>query len=494
MPATRYEEFRNQVLRAAMSTTFAPVVLRDADSNYVPIPISERLVQAIWFDQRIRADELRTTDNRPVRVLFPGWWNLEAGPDFRHATIQIGDEPELTGDIEIHLRADDWFRHGHEHDPGYNNVVLHVVLWEAGSDTRPRTLTGVETPQIVLQHHLAAPLETLFDEIDLDAYPHNVGNHQGPCAQLLASVPAAAVGTLLDAAGDERFTVKARKFTRWIHRAGIQEAFYEGWMEALGYKANKTAFRALAERLPLTELNNRRSDLAALLFGVANFLPTDLPKTRDAVSAQHLKRLWNRWWKLRPDFADRVLPGTLWRLHGIRPANHPHRRLGAAGALLKRHPDLLERVIGAIESGGDPAKLFLQARDEYWNRHFTLGGKTQSKPVELIGAARAEEIVTNVVLPFLAAYADESGDQRLQRLTAARYAATPSEASHSILRLATQQLFGNAAAAKPFLTSARRQQGIIQVFQDFCVHDKSICRDCQFPELVHRWTETTVGG
>ena len=490
MLTTHYGEFRNQVMRETAPTVFSTVVLRDADSNYVPIPISERLVQAIWFDQRLRADELRTTDDRPVRILFPGWWNLEAGPDFRNATVQIGDDPELTGDIEIHLRADDWFHHGHDNDPGYNHVVLHIVLWESGSDVRPRTLAGDLTAQLVLQHHLAAPLETLYDEIDLDAYPHNAGNHEGPCAALLTALPTKAVGTLLDAAGDERFAIKIRKFTRWMHRAGIPQAFHEGWIEALGYKANKTAFRTLAQRLPLRELSDHRADLAPLFFGVANFLPTDRPKTRNAAGQQYVKRLWNRWWKLRPEFGSRSLNADLWRLHGIRPANHPHRRLGAAVALLKRHPNLLEKVIGSIESDGAPAKLFLQARDEYWARHFTLGGQTQSHPTDLIGSARAEAIVTNVVLPFVAAYARDDANPRLEQQAAARYAAAPAEATNSMLRLAAQQLFGSAAAAKPFLTGARRQQGITQIFQDFCIHDKSICRNCQFTDLAQRWAET----
>ena len=75
MASTRYGELRNQLMRQTFPSIFAPVVLRDADSNYVPIPISERLVQCIWYDQRLHADQLRTTDGRAVRVIFPGWWN-----------------------------------------------------------------------------------------------------------------------------------------------------------------------------------------------------------------------------------------------------------------------------------------------------------------------------------------------------------------------------------------------------------------------------------
>jgi hypothetical protein len=469
MAATRYAELRNQLMRQSFPSVFAPAVLRDGDSNYIPLPISERLVQAIWYDQRLL--ELRTTDDRPVRVVFPGWWNLEAGPDFRHATVQIGDQPEVTGSVEIHLRAEDWTHHGHDRDRLYDDVILHVVLWEAGSDFAPRARHGDAIPQIVLQHQLAAPLEQLYDELDLDAYPHNAKGHGGGCAATVASLSGDELAALLNSAGDERFAGKSRKFSRWIHRIGAEQAFYEGWMEALGYKANKTAFRMVAQRLPVSE---RAS--AATCFGVAGFLPTKL-------TDPYGKRLWSQWWKIRPDFEEKILPKETWHLHGIRPANHPHRRLGAAAALLKRHGNLLEKIIGAIESDGDPGKLFLQVRDDYWSTHFTLGGKTQHKTVELIGESRTEEIVANIVLPFVAALDDD----RLRAKAKARYDSLRAAPSNSILRLAGQQLFESPAIASRQIKTTRQQQGLMQIFQDFCLNDKSACRHCQFPELVKRW-------
>jgi len=487
MALTRYGELRNRLMRQSFPNVFAPVVLRDADSNYVPIPISERLVQCIWYDQRLKHEALQTTDGRPVRIVFQGWWNLEAGPDFRHATVQIGDEAERTGDVELHLRAEDWNHHGHEHDAHFNDVVLHVVLWEAGSQHVPRTRAGQIIPQIVIQHQLDTALEQLYDEIDLDSYPHNAGNHHGQCAQVLRALPASSVAAMLDAAGDERFAVKARRFTRWIHRAGPEQAFYEGWMEALGYKANKLAFRALARRAPLAELNSQRSQLTPILFGLANFLPTGVPQSRDSAAARYVRRLWNAWWKLRPDLEERILPPETWRFNGVRPANHPHRRLGAAVALLKKHPRFMEKVVGAIQSGGDPAKLFSETHDDYWSYHFTLGSKTQSRASELIGESRAWEIVANIVLPFVAAYAESDGDPKLLETVKALYAGLPAAPSNSIIRLASGQLFDQSSSARRYLKTARQQQGLMQIFQDFCLNDKSACRHCQFPELVRHW-------
>jgi len=366
-------------------------------------------------------------------------------------------------------------------------VILHVVLWEAGSQHIPRTHAGQIIPQVVIQHQLDSPLEQLYDEIDLDAYPHNVGDHHGQCAPVLRALPTDSLSALLDTAGDERFAAKVRRFLRWIHRMGPEQAFYEGWMEALGYKANKVAFRMLAQRLPLSELNDRRSQLAPLLFGLANFLPTGAPQARHTAGAQYAKRLWSAWWKLRPDFEDRILPPQSWRFTGVRPANHPHRRLGAAAALLKKHPQFMEKVIGAVESGGDPEKLFSEIRDDYWSYHFTLGSKTQSRSSELIGASRAREIVANVVLPFVAAYAENNGDRKLYETVKEQYARLPAAPSNSVVRLATGQLFEQSSAMRRFIKTTRQQQGLMQIFHDFCVNDKSACRQCQFPDLVRRW-------
>ena len=50
----------------------------------------EALLQRVWLYQRLLLERLQTSDGRKVRVLHPGVWNHEPGPDFRKAVIQIG--------------------------------------------------------------------------------------------------------------------------------------------------------------------------------------------------------------------------------------------------------------------------------------------------------------------------------------------------------------------------------------------------------------------
>src|SRR5436190_18037027 len=94
----------------------APALREDA-------PPPERLVQAIWQHQRLRRDQLVTLDGQPVRVLHPGFANLEGGPDFRGAVIQFGSELPLSGDVEVDLRASGWHAHGHHRNPAFSNVI-----------------------------------------------------------------------------------------------------------------------------------------------------------------------------------------------------------------------------------------------------------------------------------------------------------------------------------------------------------------------------------
>jgi hypothetical protein len=100
---------------AAWRTQFAAAnVLRD--ENTAP---SERLLQAVWQHQRLRRDQLKTTDGKPVRVFHPGFISVEGGPDFSNAVLQIDDMPPRSGDVEIDLRSAGWHAHGHDKNKNF---------------------------------------------------------------------------------------------------------------------------------------------------------------------------------------------------------------------------------------------------------------------------------------------------------------------------------------------------------------------------------------
>jgi hypothetical protein len=126
--------------------------------------IDELTVSRAWNAGWVRPEALRTTDGRPVTVVYRGRWTFGFGPDFRGALIAFGAELRQ-GDVEVHLRASGWREHGHHLDPAYNSVILHVAL-DADPRTRAtvppcRRQDGTVIPTLLLGPALRGPLELL---------------------------------------------------------------------------------------------------------------------------------------------------------------------------------------------------------------------------------------------------------------------------------------------------------------------------------------------
>src|SRR5215210_6966042 len=118
--------------------------------------VVERLVAWIWEQQALRG-ALPGDDGWQYQVVYRGRPWGERGPDFQGAILAREDGLLLRGDVEIHVRASDWRRHGHGRDPAYNRAVCQVVLWQDAA--RPiRRQDGASIPTIEIVTRLAAPL------------------------------------------------------------------------------------------------------------------------------------------------------------------------------------------------------------------------------------------------------------------------------------------------------------------------------------------------
>jgi hypothetical protein len=203
-------------------------------------PPSERLLQAVWQHQRLRRDQLKTTDGKIVRVLHPGFASVEGGPDFGNAVLQIGGEPPRSGDVEIDLRSAGWRAHGHDRNPNFQNVLLHVV-WE--SDGTPasslaRTINASRPPTLALCHSLDAPLGELSLSLENEPLRSLPENLRGKCCSPLRGLDEARLTELLCAAARARFEARAAQFRARARDAGWEQALWENLFRALGYKHN----------------------------------------------------------------------------------------------------------------------------------------------------------------------------------------------------------------------------------------------------------------
>jgi hypothetical protein len=485
-------------------------VLRDKND-----PPPERLLQAIWHRQRLQRDRLQTADGKSVRVLHPGFVSVEGGPDFRGAVIQIGDAAPCSGDVEIDLRVGGWRAHGHDRNPDFKNVLLHVV-WD---DARP---IPNAPPVLPLSHSLDAPLAELGLWLENESPRVLPENLRGQCCLALRELDETRQGKILDAAARVRFQAKAGQFRARARHVGWEQALWEGLFRALGYKHNLWPMHNLAEsRLRWTPGADTAFALQARLLGLSGLLPAELTRLRPACRGfgaasalppagndNYVRKLWDCWWRERDAYSDCTLPRAVWKFHGLRPANHPQRRLALAAHWLadKKLISKIENWSVAEISDGraalprgqadqqvSPTKLLDSLReileverDEFWSWHWTFRSARLKKPQPLLGDARVTDLAVNVILPWLWTRAAEGKNEKLQRVIENRYTVWPQAEDNSILKLARQRLLGVGRSRA--LRSASAQQGLIQITRDFCEHSNAVCENCRFPELVRGWS------
>jgi hypothetical protein len=454
---------------------------------------AEQLLQAIWQHQRLRRDRLKTLRGQALFILHPGFLNREAGPDFRGAIVQIGQAPPQTGDIEIDPQPADWRHHQHQNNPAYANVVLHVVWKSSPSGSDPAGL-----PLLELEPVLDDSLASLSAWLHQETPPAPPPFLEGRCAAPLRELASGQLETLLTQAALLRFQSRAEQFTTRARDAGWTQALWEGLFRALGYKHNPWPMLRLAElRDRWHKAGAAVTEDTARLLGLSGLLPTDLPAASKE-SSNYLRRLWDCWWRERDSFADCTLPARVWRLSGIRPANHPQRRLALAAHWLcgKVLPaQLREWSRDSVTDSRLPdslLKVLQPATEPFWSRHYTLRSRATGKPIPLLGRDRITDLAGNVILPWLWARARQGRRTRIQAEMQRRYLAWPVGADNAVLKMARLRLLGTRRTALP--PGMAMQQGLHQIVGDFCDHSNSLCEACRFPDVARLWDCSRADG
>jgi len=470
----------------AMQECIAPIV-REESLPQRRFPYSERHLQCLWHDQDLRPRALKTLDGEDVAVEHAGVWNLEAGPDFMGAALRIGpDQRRISGDVEIHISPSGWHAHGHDTDPRYQQVRVHVTWFPGTPDS---SLFPPGTIHIALKEFIQANPYFSFEGIDTTAYPYAVRENEVPCTQVLKDWTPEQKVSLLTAAGQERMRRKAERLALAIEEKGEEQVLYEEWMCALGYKNNKTPFRQLARSLSVEILRQEAGDdplvIYALLAGVSGLLPTQPRADWPEDTRIFIRTVWDHWWKRRDEWASRIMSHTQWQLSGIRPANHPLRRMMVPALLLSSSLSLSDMLHANSTSG---VKIFIQRSrehlttlvDSYWSRHLSLRTEATETIHHLIGEQRASAIISNVYIPFLAA------TEQSCLFSEGILAALPGESKNAIIRQTAHTLFGRDHNSKLY-NKGLLQQGLLQIFHDFCLNDRSRCAQCSLPAALSRY-------
>ncbi|MEE9200835.1 MAG: DUF2851 family protein, partial [Candidatus Brocadiales bacterium] len=409
--------------------------------------ISEEVVRCIWFGRHFDTSRLYTEDGARLEIISPGRWNVEGGPDHLDAEILLEGAGRVKGDVEVHVNASDWKRHGHDGQETYRNVCLHVIMWNDVPQNHVNNIAGENLPQLALSKYVTIPPEEVPGLLDdLADYPEKSAYIAGPCCEAVAKTGSETLERILDNAGDERVLSKARRFEEYLDKKPCEQVLYESLMRAMGYKNNVLQFSRLAALVSLEDLRRfipsdttsspgepteRYVWVQSMLLGAGGILDgwkERHGKNYTRQTNEHVEKLYRLWKATRLKWDKEPMRHDDWHWAGVRPLNQPPRRIAAMSHLLAKgleggmFRDLLTIIEECRRNKANPASTvrreikdyFSGLKDEFWSHYLTPGGKRLKTPAKLIGGERAAIVFINVVLPLFLAYARRNDDLELE--------------------------------------------------------------------------------
>ena len=411
----------------------------------------EQLLHYVWKHKIFPLKELKTTTGQQVEVIDTGLANTDAGPDFFNAKLKL-DSVLWIGNIEIHERSSDWFKHGHHADAGYNSVILHIA---SEIDTEISRSNGERIPQIQLICPEA--VRTNYKELlETDSYP--------PCYRIIPSLPPFTAHSWMTALQMERFEQKATLLNERLKRCqgNWEDAFFITLARNFGFGLNGDAFETWAHRLPFRAVDKHRNDLfqiEAIFFGQAGIL-------EDSDGDGYYLRLKKEYTYLQHKFGLIPMDASLWRFLRLRPANFPHIRIAQLACLYHRAYGLLSRIM-ETETLQGVRDILKGGTSEYWLTHYTFGGSSPSRPKTLSNTS-LDLLIINTVVTFLYAYGLHKGN----RVLCARAGSFLEElkAENNYITRMWEQCGMKAS-------NAADSQALIQLKKEYC--DKKKCLYCR---------------
>lgn len=413
--------------------------------------MAEEFLHFIWQNRLIKQSGY-LADGQEYRIIRPGKANEDAGPDFLEAKIRIGNTL-WAGHVEIHLRSSDWFRHGHQKDSLYRNVILHVVMQHDQEVAGP----GGEAIPVL-------ELDGKYDPELYDRYRSIMESLERiPCSTLLESVGRLTLTSTIDRMVVQRLMDRALRWEKLLkeYRGDWAAVFYTQLCRNFGFKVNNDPMEMMARATPYRVLLRHSDNLfqiESILFGQAGMLSGRFDDT-------YRKRLRTEYRFLSSKYHLTPCSELPWRFLRLRPSNFPTLRIAQFAALIHRTPHLPE-VVKSAASVKEIVSILDCEPSEYWHTHY-LFGKRSAKTGKKPGKTAINLLLINTIIPFLFAYGliNNREDYRAKAL---RWLETLPREQNSIIR--QWQTAGLPA------TSAYQTQGLLELYNGFC--NKKKCLNC----------------
>ena len=422
----------------------------------------ERLLHYVWKNRLMPRSGLHTTVGQTVEILSTGFHNKDAGTDFFCADVVIDGE-DWMGNIEIHTQSSDWYRHGHDTDDNYNNVILHVV---EHADCEVTTHSGRTVPQLELS--VPGYVVSNYEHLQVyDDYP--------PCYNLATSLPNLITNQWINHLVEERLNRKTVEIEQRLKYCEFnwERVLFITLARAFGFGVNNDAFEQWARMVPYFGAAKHRDNLfqiEAMFIGLAGLLDETLmnkAQTERLATDAYYNKLKHEFSFLANKFTLSPMNGCKWKFMRLRPQNFPTLRLAQFSSLYTKQKLCLSALIDANETK-DVYKLFDLDVSPYWQKHYTLCGDEVDKTSRMLQKGSLDSLLINAVVPMLYAYGKYRSSKKMiaKAITWLDSLETEDNKYIRIWKKMGMQV-----------TNASESQAIIQLMTQYCQrHD---CLRCQ---------------
>jgi hypothetical protein len=487
--------------------------------------INERFLHQIWKKKLFNVSTIQTLDGQPIKIQRSGILNKDSGPDFKSAKLVIG-EVLYEGDIEIHRTVSDWLLHSHSNNPKYNNLILHVVLYNQASFIPTFTHSGRKVPVLILENYLTKPLRDIWEEAiskDREERTKTIA-----CFEKNETIPLESKYIWIERLGFRRMETHVKKHLDRLEKivkldndTGIKyqeiirfqkhqklknerirqrrfwdQLFYEQLSEALGFSKNKEPFLKLTKILPISYINehvniydsNAILKIQALLFGVSGLLP-EIDSSFDETTIEYVTNLNTLWNEFKNDFGKKKMNRSDWQFFRLRPHNFPTLRIAGLSYLLpsflsgKIVKDTINEFRNKDQKIEDTIKAlqdkFIVVAEDYWVNYYDFNYKGDKINKTLIGQSRADDIIINAVISMVILFARIFNEKYIEKFALSFYHQYPRLSDNEYTKYIVKELLNN----NPILT-AKQAQGALQLYRFFCSSNK--CEKCDINKALNK--------
>ncbi len=374
--------------------------------------MKEDFIHFLWKYKLFNTTDLHTTANIPLEIVHTGFPNYDSGPDFSAAKIKLGDTV-WAGNVEIHINSSDWYRHGHQNDEAYQNIILHVVMHHDGEIV---DRAGNKIPVLEVKKYFDAALLHNYERI-------MQSKSWIPCEKFIHEADRFIVSNWLNRLLVERLENKSGEILQFYNyfEHSWDRTFYYFLARNFGFKINASPFALLAQKTDYRILARHKDDLTtleAILFGQAGMLEGSF---NDAYPSL-LQREYNFF---RHKYNLEPIDPSLWKFGKLRPPNFPTIRIAQFAKLIYKSRNLFSKVTG-INTWHEIRELFDSECSPYWLDHYRFDKPTRKKPKN-VGISAIENIVINTIIPLQFIYGKVAMKPEIQEQALSLITGLPAE-------------------------------------------------------------------